>query len=156
MAWRASLVGRWGTAGSFMWLPGCCRLQSGAREGSRRQMLEACLFLGPFSCRLSWLYGFRRIADRASHPGHSPHWHVWRAGLRGDGIRPFAMTGDGHWLAASRYRWTAAGRPFQDYSGDCRLAGGNRIGSDTARPSLLDWAVDTGYLDGWRPVFEFY
>jgi len=44
-------------------------------------MLEACLFLGPFSCRLSWLYGFR-----------------------GDGIRPFAMTGDGHWLAVSRLR----------------------------------------------------
>src|SRR5262249_21800813 len=54
------------------------------------------------------------------------------------------------------YRWTAAVRFLQDYSRDCRLAGGNRIGSDAARPSLLDWTVGSGYLDGWRPVFEFF
>src|SRR5215469_13392815 len=29
------------------------------------------------------------------------------------------------------YRWTAAVRSLQDYSRDCRFAGGNRIGSDT-------------------------
>ena len=56
----------------------------------------------------------------------------------------------------SVYRWTAAGRPLQDYSRDCRLAGGNRIGSDTARPSLLDWTVGSGHLDGWRPVLELF
>jgi len=54
------------------------------------------------------------------------------------------------------YRWTAAGRPLQDYSRDCRLAGGNRIGSDTARPSLLDWTVGSRHLDGWRPVFQLF
>src|SRR6266567_5039497 len=54
------------------------------------------------------------------------------------------------------YRWTAAGRSLQDYSRDCRLAGGNRIGSDTARPSLLDWTVGSGHLDGWRPILELF
>src|SRR5262249_24399228 len=44
------------------------------------------------------------------------------------------------------YRWTATGWPLQDYSRDCRLAGGNRIGSDAARPALLDWTVGSGHL----------
>src|SRR5215472_10265319 len=54
------------------------------------------------------------------------------------------------------YRWTAVGRPLQDYSRDCRLARGNRIGSDTARPSLLDWTVGSSHLDGRRPVLQFF
>src|SRR6516165_8304784 len=54
------------------------------------------------------------------------------------------------------YRWTATDRPLQDYSRDCRLAGDNRIGSDTTRPSLLDWTVGGGHLDGWRPVLELF
>jgi len=54
------------------------------------------------------------------------------------------------------YRWTAAGRSLQNYSRDCRLAGGNRIGSDTARPFLLDWTVGSGHLDGRRSVLELF
>src|SRR5262249_10248684 len=30
---------------------------------------------------------------------------------------------------------------------------GNRIGS---RPSLPDWTVGSGHLDGWRPVLELF
>src|SRR5260370_10978778 len=54
------------------------------------------------------------------------------------------------------YRWTAAGRSLQDYSPDCRLAGGNRIVSDTARPSRLDWPGVSRRLAGWRPVLKLF